>query len=138
AEFARHAIRVDASLPSERPLMVMGDAIQLQQVLLNLLLNAVEASKDVASERRCIIVTTDLRRNESQGSVIVDVRDMGVGIDDIDLSRLFEPFYTTRPGGLGMGLSVGKAIVERHAGQLWVSRNADYGVTFHISIPALP
>jgi len=137
-EFARHSIRVDTSLPPERPLMVMGDPIQLQQVLLNLLLNAVEASKDVAADRRCIVVATSLRGDESRGAVVIDVRDMGVGVDDVALPRLFEPFYTTKPGGLGMGLSVGKAIVERHAGQLWVSRNADYGVTFHVSIPALP
>jgi len=116
----------------------MGDAIQLQQVLLNLLLNAAEASKDVSAERRCIIVTTDLQRDESRANVVIDVRDMGVGVPDPDLSRLFEPFYTTKAGGLGMGLSVGKAIVERHAGQLWMSRNADYGVTFHVSIPVLP
>jgi two-component system, LuxR family, sensor kinase FixL len=137
AEFARHAIRVDVLLPPERPLVVMGDAIQLQQVLLNLLLNAAEASKDVAAERRCIIVVTDLQGDESRASVVIDVRDMGVGIGDIDLPRLFEPFYTSKPGGLGMGLSVAKAIIERHAGQLWVSRNPDWGVTFHVSIPAL-
>jgi C4-dicarboxylate-specific signal transduction histidine kinase len=136
-ELARHAIRIDTPAP-ERPLMVLGDAIQLQQVLLNLLLNAAEAAKDVTTQRRCVIVTAELHRNESRGNVLIDVRDTGVGIGDVDLSRVFEPFYTTKAGGLGMGLSVGKTIVERHAGQLWVSRNADYGVTFHISIPALP
>jgi PAS domain S-box-containing protein len=135
-ETARHAIRVEALLIAERTL-VMGDVIQLQQVLLNLLMNATEASKGVPAPRRTIIVSADLQRDDPPQSVVVQVCDAGVGIDDADLSRLFEPFYTTKSGGLGMGLAVGKAIVERHSGRLWVSRNADYGVTFHFSIPTL-
>jgi signal transduction histidine kinase len=82
-------------------------------------------------------VTTDLRRDDLQNFVVVAVCDAGVGLVETDLSRLFEPFYTTKSGGLGMGLAVSKAIIERHAGQLWVSRNADHGVTFHFSIPTV-
>jgi C4-dicarboxylate-specific signal transduction histidine kinase len=136
AELARHAIRVEMALLAQQTL-VMGDLIQLQQVLLNLLMNATEASRDIASDRRAIGVTTDLRREDSQSFVEVAVRDAGVGIVEEDLSRLFEPFYTTKSGGLGMGLAVSKAIVERHAGRLWVSRNADHGLTFHFSIPTV-
>ena len=135
-EFARQAIRVETSLQLERPL-VMGDAIQLQQVVLNLLLNAAEASREVASERRRITVSTSVQPDEPRPSVVVQIRDAGVGIGPSDLARLFEPFFTTKPGGLGMGLSVGKAIIEKHAGRMWVSSNADHGVTFHFSIPAL-
>jgi len=135
-EFARHAIRVQTSFELDQPL-VMGDAIQLQQVVLNLLLNAAEASREVASERRSITVSTRLQPDEPKAWVVVEVRDAGVGIRESDLTRLFEPFYTTKTGGLGMGLSVGKAIIEKHSGRMWVSRNTDHGVAFHFSIPAL-
>lgn len=134
AEFARHAIRVEVSLAAERPL-VSGDAIQLQQVLLNLLLNAAEASREVAAERRSVTVSTEVQRNERRAHVAVKVRDAGVGLGGADLTQLFQPFYTTKAGGLGMGLSVSKAIVERHGGRLWVT---DYGATFHFSIPVQP
>jgi signal transduction histidine kinase len=134
-EFARHAIRVEVSLAVERPL-VLGDAIQLQQVLLNLLLNAAEASREVVAERRSVTVSTEVQRNGLRTHVAVKVRDAGVGLSGADLTQLFQPFYTTKSGGLGMGLSVSKAIVERHGGRLWVTANTDYGATFQFSIPA--
>jgi PAS domain S-box-containing protein len=134
-EFVRRDMRVQTSLVPEHP-RVMGDGIQLQQVLLNLLMNAAEASTELSAERRCITVSTDLRLEESRPYVVVAVRDSGVGIPEADRRRLFEPFYTTKMGGLGMGLAVSKAIIERHAGRLWVTANADHGVTFHFSIPA--
>jgi len=77
-----------------------------------------------------------VQRNELRTYVAVKVRDAGVGLGGADLTQLFQPFYTTKPGGLGMGLSVSKAIVERHGGRLWVTANTDYGATFHFSIPA--
>jgi two-component system sensor kinase FixL len=135
AEFARHAIRVEISLAVERPL-VSGDPIQLQQVLLNLLLNAAEASREVVAERRSVTVSTEVQRNALHTHVEVKVRDAGVGLSGADLTQLFQPFYTTKPGGLGMGLSVSRAIVERHGGRLWVTANTDYGATFQFSIPA--
>jgi two-component system, LuxR family, sensor kinase FixL len=135
-EFALHAIRVEVSLAAGSPL-IMGDAVQLQQVLLNLLINAAEASRDVAAERRVVIVTTDVQHEESQAHVVVKVRDSGVGIRAADLPRVFEAFYTTKSAGLGMGLSVSRAIVERHGGRLWVTANTDFGATSHFSIPAI-
>ncbi len=135
AEFARHTIRMETSLAPELPLVV-GDAIQLQQVLLNLLMNAAEASKDVAAERRFVTVSALVQHASLRTHVSVEVRDAGVGIREGDLPRIFEAFYTTKPGGLGMGLSVSKAIVERHGGRLWVTANTDRGATFHFSIPA--
>ena len=134
-EFARNAIRVEVSLTAELPL-ITGDAVQLQQVLLNLLINAAEASRDVAAERRVVVVGTDVQHKESQTHVGVQVRDAGVGIREADLPRVFAAFYTTKPTGLGMGLSVSKAIIERHGGRLWVTANTDHGATFHFSIPA--
>jgi PAS domain S-box-containing protein len=135
-EFARRNIRVRTSFVLEQPL-VLGDAIQLQQVLLNLLINAAEASAELSSERRCITVSTDIQLEDSRVFLVVAVRDAGVGIREADLLRLFEPFYTTKTGGLGMGLAVGKGIIERHAGRLWATANADHGVTVHFAIPAL-
>jgi two-component system sensor kinase FixL len=135
AEFARHAIHVEVSFAVERPL-VSGDAIQLQQVLLNLLLNAAEASREVVAERRSVTVSTEVQRGALHTHVVVKVRDAGVGLGDADLTQLFQPFYTTKAGGLGMGLSVSRAIVERHGGRLWVTANTDYGATFQLSIPA--
>ena len=136
AELARHAIRVQTAILKEHPL-VKGDFVQLQQVLLNLLMNATEASKNLPMDRRCITVSSVLRPGDLTTFVVVGVCDQGVGISEPDLSRLFEPFYTTKAGSLGMGLAVSKAIVERHAGRLGVSRNADQGVTFHFAIPVL-
>jgi signal transduction histidine kinase len=66
------------------------------------------------------------------------VQDSGVGFPEADLARIFEAFYTTKPGGLGMGLSVSRSIIERHGGHLWATANADYGVTFSFALPALP
>ena len=134
-EFSRHTIRMEVSLAAQLPL-ITGDAIQLQQVLLNLLINAAEASRDVAAERRLVAVSTEVQRSDSRTHVAVQVRDAGVGIPESDLPRLFEAFYTTKPGGLGMGLSVSKAIIERHGGRLWVTANIDHGATFHFSVPA--
>src|SRR6202000_1345991 len=126
-------IRVEVSLAVERPL-VSGDPIQLQQVLLNLLLNAAEASREVVAERRSVTVSTEVQRNELHTHVEVKVRDAGVGLSGADLTQLFQPFYTTKPGGLGMGLSVSRAIVERHGGRLWGTANADSGHTLRFSI----
>jgi two-component system, LuxR family, sensor kinase FixL len=137
AEFGRIGIGLETSLAAELPL-VMGDAIQLQQVLLNLLMNAADASRDLPAERRLVIVRTTAADGESRAYVVVEVRDSGVGIHEEDFPRLFEAFYTTKPAGLGMGLSVSRAIIERHGGRLWVTANLDHGVTFHFSIPAQP
>jgi PAS domain S-box-containing protein len=136
SEFARRNIRVQTALALEQP-EVMGDAIQLQQVLLNLLMNAAEAATNLSAERRCITVSTDIQLEDSRIFLVVAVRDAGVGIREVDLPRLFEPFYTTKTGGLGMGLAVGKGIIERHSGRLWVTANADHGVTVHFAIPAI-
>jgi signal transduction histidine kinase len=81
-------------------------------------------------------VSTEVQRNELHTHVEVKVRDAGVGVGVADFTQLFQPFYTTKPGGLGMGLSVSRAIVERHGGRLWVTANTDYGATFQFSIPA--
>jgi signal transduction histidine kinase len=102
------------------------------------LVNAAEASKDVPQERRVLRVSARLERNGREPHVVVAVQDSGVGIRDADLASIFQTFYTTKPGGLGMGLSISRSIIERHGGRLWATPNVDHGATFHFSLPAAP
>lgn len=121
--------RIDDGLPQ-----VHGDAVQLQQVLVNLLLNALDAVHDCRTEDRrvCIVVTA----SEDRGKVRVAIRDHGPGVDADRLVTLFKPFMTSKPQGLGLGLSISRTIVMAHGGQLWAERNAERGLTFHIELPA--
>jgi C4-dicarboxylate-specific signal transduction histidine kinase len=137
AEFARHAIRLRTALPPALP-YVMGDCIQLQQVLLNLLINAADAAKEVAPERRQVTVSAEVLPPGQGPTAVIRVRDAGIGIRESDVGRLFDAFYSTKLNGLGMGLTISRAIIERHGGHLWMTANSDYGVTFHFSLPALP
>jgi PAS domain S-box-containing protein len=113
---------------------VNGDRVQLQQVVLNLLLNAADAMSDIDRPRDLVVSTT---RDEGD-RVRVTVRDVGVGLDLENTDKLFDPFYTTKRGGMGIGLSVSRSIVERHRGRLWVERNDGPGATFAFSIPLDP
>jgi PAS domain S-box-containing protein len=112
---------------------VAGDRIQLQQVVLNLLLNASEAMACVEDRPREVVIRTD--RDDGAG-VRLSVEDGGAGIDPNDLGRLFEAFYTTKPGGMGIGLSVSRSIIARHHGRLWATSNDGPGATFTFSLPA--
>jgi PAS domain S-box-containing protein len=111
---------------------VQGDRVQLQQVLLNLIINAIEAMRDVGEEERELLVRT---RNEQDG-VSVEVRDSGPGFAPETLERVFEAFYTTKPGGLGLGLSICRSIIEAHNGRLWASPNVPRGAIFGFIAPA--
>jgi signal transduction histidine kinase len=116
---------------------VMGDRIQLQQVLLNLLLNAADACREVPAERRRLLVRATVERRDDGAWAAVAVADAGIGLGDVDTARLFDAFYTTKSGGLGMGLSISRSIIERHGGRLWATANPDHGATFHFALPAL-
>jgi signal transduction histidine kinase len=113
--------------------LVTGDRIQLQQVILNLLRNASEAMVDVGERPRHLLVRTE---REGTGYVRLLVRDTGVGIGSQSMDRLFDSFYTTKSGGMGIGLSISRAIIERHHGRLWAEPNVGPGTTFAFSIPA--
>jgi PAS domain S-box-containing protein len=130
-ELRRGGVVVRTELSAELP-TVKGDRVQLQQVVLNLLLNAAAAMSTIAERPRQVVV-----RTESQASrVCLSVEDAGVGIGEEQLGRLFDAFYTTKSDGMGVGLSVSRAIIERHQGSLWASNNADGpGATFTFSIP---
>jgi signal transduction histidine kinase len=125
-------VRWNTNLAAGLP-RVLGDGIQLQQVLLNLVMNACDAVADNKGEERRLEVRTG--RGES-GSVLASVSDRGKGIPAGDLQRVFEPFITTKPHGMGLGLSVCKTIVEAHRGHIWAKNNAGPGATVCVELPA--
>jgi PAS domain S-box-containing protein len=111
---------------------VMGDRVQLQQVILNLILNASEAMSSVDDRPRLLVITT---KRDEEDRVRLTVRDAGMGFEPQGVDRLFEAFYTTKSGGMGIGLSVSRYIIESHGGRLWAAPNDGPGVTFSFSIP---
>lgn len=112
--------------------MVFGDKVQLQQVVLNLLLNAFDAVKECEPKDRVIETTV---REEPAGGVRITVKDRGPGLSAEKMSKIFRPFFTTKPQGLGLGLSISRTIVTAHGGQLWAENNEDKGASFHIALP---
>jgi len=115
---------------------VLGDRIQIQQVLLNLVMNGIEAMSAVAAKDRMLTVRTRCHEVDGLPGVVVSIQDAGVGLRQEDESRLFEAFYTTKPSGLGMGLAISRSIVEAHGGKLWAEPNDGPGATFCFSLPA--
>jgi two-component system sensor kinase FixL len=136
-ELARHGIGLHTALTPGLPPMV-ADRIQLQQVLLNLLLNAIEAVREVPPERRRIVIRSTVEQRDGESWAVLAVEDAGVGFRETEADRLFEAFHTTKPDGLGMGLSISRSIVDRHGGRLWATANADHGATFHVVLPGGP
>ena len=125
-----HNIRVSCDFAARLP-EVRGDKIQLQQVLLNLLLNAFDAMKDCSVEDREV----SLRVEGGAGMVEVSVSDHGPGLTSDKLDKIFQPFFTTKREGLGMGLSISRSIIEAHGGHLWAENNNGRGATFHFTVP---
>ena len=123
----RLALETDPALPP-----VHGDRVQLQQVLLNLLLNAMDALDDNPPARRLVTV----RARPVGATVEVAVSDNGHGIPADKLLRVFEPFFTSKPNGLGMGLAISRSIIEAHGGRLWAENNEAGGATFTFTLPA--
>jgi C4-dicarboxylate-specific signal transduction histidine kinase len=117
---------------AERLPFVEGDRIQLQQVVLNLVINAVEAMR--LEPTRELVVSTN---KADPSDVIVAVQDLGCGLSEVQIARLFEfPFYSTKPDGLGLGLSICHLIIEQHGGRLWATPNLPRGTTFQFTLPA--
>jgi signal transduction histidine kinase len=114
-------------------LPVHGDRVQLQQVVLNLLLNAIEAMGSVEEKPRDLLISTA----QDRAGVVVAVRDSGPGIDPVHLDHVFKSFYTTKPDGTGMGLSICRSIIEAHGGRLWVEAKEPRGTTFQFTLPAV-
>jgi PAS domain S-box-containing protein len=111
---------------------VLGDRVQLQQVLLNLVMNGMEAMSNVSENGRELAITT---RNVDPNQVQVTVQDSGIGLDPDRIPKIFEPFYTTKPHGMGMGLAICRSILQAHGGQLWAAANHGPGTSFHFTLP---
>jgi signal transduction histidine kinase len=115
-----------------QPALVHCDRVQLQQVILNLLLNAMEAMAECIEGNRTVTVRT---RNSDAKTVQVSVEDTGPGLQNGSQELIFEPFYTTKPAGMGMGLSIVRSIIEAHGGAIWAVNNPTCGATFHFTLP---
>jgi C4-dicarboxylate-specific signal transduction histidine kinase len=130
-EAVKNSVSVQTQLAEGLPIIV-GDRVQLQQVILNLVINAIEAMSEMNEAPRELLLITE--KAEPDG-VLVAVRDWGPGLAPEHLERLFEAFYTTKPDGMGMGLSICRSIIEAHGGRLWASANPAGGAAFQFTLP---
>jgi C4-dicarboxylate-specific signal transduction histidine kinase len=131
SELHRHRVVLQSDLADDLPI-ISGDRIQLQQVILNLLRNASDAMVDVHGRPRLALIRT---AREDGNRVRLSVRDAGIGVTPQSLGSLFDAFYSTKSGGMGIGLFVSRSIIERHQGRLWAESNDGPGATFSFSIP---
>jgi C4-dicarboxylate-specific signal transduction histidine kinase len=131
-EARRHRVAVWTDLAAGLPL-VRGDRLQVQQVLLNLVMNSIEAMQAVTDRPRELRIRTQPHESDT---VLVTVQDTGIGLDPQGMARLFESFYTTKPEGMGLGLSISRTIIEAHGGRLWATPHDGPGATFQFTLPA--
>jgi C4-dicarboxylate-specific signal transduction histidine kinase len=131
SELKRNRVILRCELAADLPL-VRGDRVQLQQVILNLLRNGSDAMNTVYDRPRGLLIRTE--RDEG-GRALLSVKDAGIGFDPQSMDKLFQPFYTTKNDGMGIGLSVSRSIIEQHGGCLWATLNDGPGATFSFSIP---
>ena len=129
-EVVKNNVSVQTQLAEASP-PIQGDRVQLQQVILNLMVNAVEAMSSVSEGSRELLIGT----GKDPSGVLVTVRDSGPGLSPESFDRLFDAFYTTKPSGMGMGLSICRSIVEAHGGRIWASRGVGPGATFQFTLP---
>ncbi len=134
AELRHHDVSLVLQLAPELP-AVLGDHVQLVQVSLNLVMNAIQAMASVTGRPRELTIRSEMH---DQDRVRLTVQDTGVGIAAKHRDEVFSAFFTTKPGGMGMGLSISRSIVEAHGGQLWTTPNEPHGAIFHFSLPVGP
>jgi PAS domain S-box-containing protein len=127
-------IALKTALPGELS-PILGDRIQLQQVLLNLVVNGIEAMSKVPEDQRQLVIEAQSHVSEDKAFILITVTDSGIGLKAEDLPRVFETFYTTKAAGMGMGLAISRSIVEAHGGRLWATPNGDLGATFQLMLP---
>jgi signal transduction histidine kinase len=130
SEAIKHGVTMRTQLAPCLP-RIHGDRVQLQQVMLNLIVNAIQATSGVAEDRRDLLISS----GATDEGALVGVRDTGPGLRQESLPRLFEPFYTTKPDGMGMGLSICRSIIEAHGGRLWATGHTSQGAFFQFTIP---
>jgi signal transduction histidine kinase len=131
-EMAKNNVSVQTQLANDLP-PIQGDRVQLQQVILNLMINAIQAMSAVSERSRELLIHTG---KDASGAVVVAVRDSGPGLRPKSFDRIFDPFYTTKRDGMGMGLSICRSIVEGHGGRLWATANVPQGAIFQFALPA--
>ena len=133
-ELTAHQVSLRRELAPALPLAT-ADRVQLQQVIINLIMNGIEAMQAVTGRPRALVIQS---RQDEARQVVVAVKDNGVGIPDETAGRLFEAFFSTKPSGLGMGLSICRSIIEdHHGGRLWVTDNGgEPGATFQFALPS--
>jgi PAS domain S-box-containing protein len=132
SEMTKNGISLQSQLADSLPL-IQGDRVQLQQVIMNLIINAVEALSSVSEGSRELVISAG---KVEPDSVLVAVQDSGPGLTPASLERVFDAFHTTKPGGLGMGLSICRSIIEAHGGRLWATVDQPQGATFQFTLPA--
>jgi PAS domain S-box-containing protein len=131
-EARRYAVLVRRELAAGLP-PVQGDRVQLQQVILNLVVNGIQAMHEIVDRPRELRICS---RAHEAGAVLIAVQDNGIGLTPEELERVFEAFYTTKPKGMGIGLSISRSIIEAHGGRLWASANQPHGTIFQFTMPA--
>ena len=132
-QIVQHGVSARTEL-AEGLTAVKGDAVQLQQVVLNLVMNGIEATSARSEGPREIVLKSETQEPDR---IVISVSDSGVGIDPANADQIFNPFFTNKPGGMGMGLAISRSIVEAHGGKLWAESNGVAGATFHFSLPAV-
>jgi C4-dicarboxylate-specific signal transduction histidine kinase len=130
-ELINHQVLLRMELAPALP-MILGDRVQLQQVIINLVMNGIEAMQSVTDRPRELVVRSG---QDELGQALISVADCGFGIAAENVDRLFNPFFTTKSGGMGMGLSICRSIIEAHGGRLWATANIPHGATFQFTIP---
>ena len=132
SELSSNRVSLQTQFAQGLPL-VQGDRVQLQQVILNLIVNAMEAMSGVREGTRELWISTEI--NASTGALVA-VRDSGPGLDPASLEHLFDAFYTTKSSGMGMGLSICRSIIEAHGGRIWAEANVPQGAAFQFTLPS--
>jgi C4-dicarboxylate-specific signal transduction histidine kinase len=130
SQAAKNGVTISNELDPNLP-CVVGDRIQLQQVLFNLVMNAMEAMSSISDRPRELKIRSQV---QDSGQILVSVEDTGVGVNAETMARLFEPFFTTRAQGVGMGLSISRSIIEAHGGRLWADSSLGHGSTFQFAL----
>jgi signal transduction histidine kinase len=132
-QIERRHVELRTELAADLP-SIAGDSVQLQQVVLNLVLNGIQAMDGQEEHSKELILVS---RREGPHDIVISVRDSGEGIAAHQLDQLFQPFFTTKPGGIGMGLAICRSIVEAHGARIWATSNVNHGADFQFSLPGV-
>ncbi len=131
SEASRYSISIRGELADDLP-KIMADRVQLQQVLMNLMLNGIEAMKDMGTGGELTIQS----QQDDQRQLLISVRDTGVGLQPEQAEQIFNAFFSTKPQGTGMGLPISRSIIESHGGRLWAIARSGRGATFQFTLPS--